>query len=77
MVMTLYDFPLPNNGDRYDLSPDELQKILDHVYKCGWDNARQAFDPACQGVTHRASTGDGKYYVFNQARWKLESEDKV
>ena len=45
MVFTKYDFPLPNKGDRYDLSQEELVKILDHVYDCGFEHARDAFDP--------------------------------
>lgn len=36
MVFVRYDFPLPNNGDRYDLSLEELDKLLDSVYQKGF-----------------------------------------
>ena len=49
MVISRYSFPLPNNGERYDLSQDELVKILDHAYDCGFENARNAYDPSRQG----------------------------
>ena len=60
MVFTKYDFPLPNNGERYDLSQEELVKILDHVYNCGFENARNTYDPARQGVTTWASYDNDK-----------------
>ena len=50
MVFTKYSFPNPNNGDRYDLSQDELVQLLDKVYQAGWDYAREAFDPALQSI---------------------------
>ena len=60
MVFTKYDFPLPNNGERYNLSQEELVKILDHVYECGFENARNTYDPARQGVTTWASYNNDK-----------------
>jgi hypothetical protein len=36
MFFARYDFPLPNNGDRYDLSQEELVKLLDSVYDRGY-----------------------------------------
>lgn len=50
MIFSKYTFPLPNNGERYDLSQEELHKILEHVYKCGFENARNRWDPARQGT---------------------------
>ena len=32
MVISRYSFPLPNNGERYDLSQDELVVLLDAAY---------------------------------------------
>ena len=58
MVQTRSDFPLPNDGDRYNLSQDELVKILDHAYECGFENARNAYDPSRRGVLTWASTED-------------------
>ena len=36
MIFERYRFPLPNNGDRYDFSQDELVKLLDSVYERGY-----------------------------------------
>jgi hypothetical protein len=36
MVFVRYDFPLPNNGNRYDFSEEELVKLLDSVYERGY-----------------------------------------
>jgi hypothetical protein len=35
MIQTLFDFPLPNNGDRYDLSKEELLELLQKAYENG------------------------------------------
>ncbi len=66
MVQVLYDFPLPNNGERYDLSQEELHKILEHVYNCGFENARNAYDPSRQGILTWVSTED----IDDNTRWK-------
>lgn len=58
MAQTKYDFPLPNDGDRYNLSQDELVKILDHVYECGFENARNVYEPVRQGIVTWASYED-------------------
>ena len=36
MIMTMYEMPLPNNGERYDLSQDELDELLHKAYRNGW-----------------------------------------
>lgn len=36
MIFERYSFPLPNNGDRYDFSKEELIKLLDSVYERGY-----------------------------------------
>lgn len=36
MFFERYRFPLPNNGDRYDFSQEELVKLLDSVYERGY-----------------------------------------
>ena len=41
MIMTLYDFPSPNNGDRYDLSQEELVELLDKVYDGGFQHGKE------------------------------------
>lgn len=39
IIQKLFDYPLPNNGDRYDLSEEELVELLQRAYdngrKCG------------------------------------------
>ena len=35
MIQTLFDYPLPNNGDRYDLSKEELVELLQKAYENG------------------------------------------
>lgn len=64
MVFTKYDFPLPNNGDRYDLSQEELMKILDHVYDCGFQYGKEIATP-CK-ITVAASYEDQD----DNTRWK-------
>ena len=64
MVFTKYSFPNPNNGDRYDLSQDELVQLLDKVYQAGWDHARETFDPALQPILTTSATYD------NNTKWK-------
>ena len=45
MVFTKYTFPNPNNGDRYDLSQDELVKLLDNAYDCGFQHGKEIATP--------------------------------
>ena len=68
MVFTKYSFPNPNNGDRYNLSQDELVQLLDKTYQAGWDHAREVFDPALQPiVTTSASYVEDK---DDNTKWK-------
>lgn len=46
MVFVKYSFPLPNNGDRYDFSAEELVQLLDSVYEKGYTDGEQvAIEP--------------------------------
>ena len=63
MVISRYTFPLPNNGMRYDLSQDELVELLDKAYNCGFEYARDIYDPARKGVITWASSD-------NNTEWK-------
>jgi len=69
MVFTRYDFPLPNDVERYNLSQEELVKILDHVYECGFEHARDRYDPARQGIISVAAYEDiddpNKWYTVH------------
>lgn len=53
MTMALYDFPNPNNGDRYDLSQEELNTLLYKAYMNGYQRGKEIATPV---VTTSAST---------------------
>ena len=36
MIQSLYEYPLPNNGERYDLSEKELIDLLQKAFDRGW-----------------------------------------
>ena len=55
MVFSKYTFPNPNNGDRYDLSQDELVELLDAAYDNGWNHARERYDPKMAFLTTYAA----------------------
>ncbi len=38
MITTTYKYPLPNNGAGYSFSEQELVKLLDSVYKKGFED---------------------------------------
>ena len=57
MVFVKYNFPLPNNGERYDLSQDELVKLLEDAYQKGWDHAREIYDPKMHTTTTASTIG--------------------
>ena len=67
MVITKYSFPNPNNGDRYDLSQDELVQLLDKVYQTGWDHAREIYDPALQPIVTTSASYEDK---DDNIKWK-------
>ena len=72
MVISKYNFPLPNNGDRYDLSQNELVELLDNAYNCGFEHARDAYDPSLQGEITWASSEDkddpNKWYTIGDIK---------
>lgn len=67
MEFTKYSFPNPNNGDRYDLSQDELIQLLDKVYQAGWDQARWLFDPALQPIVTTSASFEDR---DDNTKWK-------
>ena len=64
MIQTLYDFPLPNNGDRYDLSQEELDALLYKAYMNGYQWGREISNP---GVITTASSYEDR---DDNTRWK-------
>jgi len=65
-VFSKYTFPNPNNGDRYDLSQDELVKLLDNAYNSGWAHAKELYDESNRSVTTAASYENKD----DNTRWK-------
>ena len=47
MIQVLYDFPLPNNGDRYDLSKEELIQLLQNAYENGRKVTKEVAEVYC------------------------------
>ena len=64
MIQALYDFPLPNNGDRYDLSQEELDALLYKAYMNGFQWSKEVATPTV--VTTSASIEDKD----DNTRWK-------
>ena len=67
MVISKYSFPLPNNGNRYDLSQDELVQLLDKAYQAGWDHAREVYDPTMQPILTTSATYED---IDDNTKWK-------
>ena len=44
MMQALFDYPLPNNGDRYDLSKEELVELLQKAYENGYKAAESCYN---------------------------------
>ena len=65
-VFSKYSFPHPNNGDRYDLSRDELVNLLDDAYNNGWAHARELYDSS---MTSTAASATYENQDDN-TRWK-------
>ena len=42
MTQITYDFPLPNNGERYDLSQEELCNLLNKTYYKGFQDGQNS-----------------------------------
>ena len=42
MVQVTYEFPLPNNGERYDLSRQELCDLLSKTYYKGFKDGQNS-----------------------------------
>jgi len=66
MVISHYSFPLPNNGERYDLSQAELVELLDKAYNNGFEHAKNIYDPARQGITVWASSEN----INDNTKWE-------
>ena len=66
MLISKYSFPNPNNGERYDLSQEELVELLDKAYQNGWEQARGIYDNASYKITTASSYED----IDDNTKWK-------
>jgi hypothetical protein len=41
MIQVSFNYPLPNNGDRYDLSEEELVELLQKAYENGKQSSQE------------------------------------
>ena len=55
MTQTTYEFPLPNNGERYDLSQQELCDLLSKAYYKGFKDGQDS-------VPAHTTSSDHTYY---------------
>lgn len=62
MMQALFDFPLPNNGDRYDLSQEELVELLQKAYEKG-KQCNQGWSTSYWSNTICPSCGSGTVYT--------------
>ena len=67
LIMALYDFPLPNNGDRYDLSQEELDNLLYRAYQNGYKWGKEV-----GASTTIATTSNGVFFadIDDPTNWK-------
>ena len=67
MIQSLYEYPLPNNGERYDLSQDELQELLQKAYNNGYNYGYQTAQVKYDtNMTKWASSED----IDDNTKWK-------
>ncbi len=55
MMHVKYSMPLPNYGDEYRLSQDELVKLLDRAYANGFADAKDVYDEKMRQTTKAVS----------------------
>jgi hypothetical protein len=67
MIQALYDSPLPNNGDRYDLSQEELDDLLYKAYMNGYKWGKEV-----SAATVIATTSNGAFFTDKDdpTNWK-------
>jgi hypothetical protein len=51
MMKVKYTIPLPNYGNEYRLSEDELVKLLDKAYASGFSDAKNLYDEKMRKTT--------------------------
>lgn len=66
MVKVKYSMPLPNYGDEYRLSEDELVNLLDKAYANGFADAKEIYDERARQTTYASS--------INNEEWKKAQE---
>ena len=66
MFFEKYSFPIPNNGDRYDLSLEELNELLNSVYEKGF---KDGVSSTIMPETTSASTTNELIIKTSKKRW--------
>lgn len=61
MMQTTYDYPFPNNGERYDLSEDELRNLLDKAYHKGFEDGKNVSSAV---TTYSSSDEEQPHYNY-------------
>lgn len=61
MVKEKYRFPLPNYGDEYRLTQDELVKLLDNAYANGFADAKDVYDERARQTTYATSRNNEEW----------------
>ena len=61
MMHVKYSMPLPNYGDEYRLTEDELVKLLDNAYANGFSDAKDLYDAKLRTTTCATSMGNEEW----------------
>jgi hypothetical protein len=61
MVKVKYLMPLPNYGNEYRLSEDELVKLLDNAYANGFADAKDIYDERARQTTYATSRNNEEW----------------
>ena len=69
MIQTTYEFPLPNNGERYDLSQQELCDLLSKAYYKGFKDGQDSI-PAYTTITSLDDDWWDRQLTMSNDQWR-------
>lgn len=61
MMHVKYSMPLPNYGNEYRLTQDELVKLLDNAYANGFADAKDVYDERTRQTTYASSRDNDEW----------------
>lgn len=61
MMHVKYSMPLPNYGNEYRLTQDELVKLLDNAYANGFADAKDVYDERARQTTYASSRDNDEW----------------